>query len=219
MNYQHSFVDGRPCSLPAGKAVCVGRNYAEHAKELNNPVPDAPLLFMKPATSFAMLAPAVAIPSDTPCHHELEISLLIGRPLTKASADDIRTAVIGVGLGLDLTLRDRQQMLKAQGHPWEMAKAFDGALPLSAFVVPELLPAWTDLRFSLDINGQRRQRGHSADMLTPIVPLLVYLTRYFTLMPGDVVMTGTPSGVAQLHSGDQLHLELNDQFFFDTQIL
>lgn len=218
-SYRHVFLDGSACPYPNGKAVCVGRNYAQHAKELNNPVPEQPLLFLKPSTSFTALSPAFSVPADADCHHELELALLIGAPLRQASAEQAQAAIVGVGLGLDLTLRDRQQALKTAGHPWELAKAFDGALPLSPFVKPATLPALADLQFSLSVNGERRQQGDARDMITPAIPLIVYLTRYFTLLPGDVVMTGTPAGVAALRPGDRLQLELAGQFRFDSTVV
>ncbi|NQD38846.1 fumarylacetoacetate hydrolase family protein [Permianibacter sp. IMCC34836] len=219
MSYRHQFLDGRICELPVGKAVCVGRNYAQHAKELNNPVPEQPLLFLKPSTSMVPLSPSFSLPADAgDCHHELEVALLIGQRLTAATAEQARAAIVGVSLGLDLTLRDRQQALKTAGHPWEIAKAFDGALPLAPFLDPTALPDLTALEFSLEINGALRQHGSTADMLTPILPLLVYMTRFFTLLPGDVVMTGTPAGVAALRAGDQLVLTLADRARFVTRV-
>ncbi len=221
-HYQHQFLHGEPCPWPAGKAVCVGRNYAEHAKELNNPVPTTPLLFLKPNTSMVPLSPSFALPADAgDCHHELELSILIGAPLTQASSEQAAAAIAGIGLGLDLTLRDSQQALKTAGQPWEIAKAFDGALPLSPFVARanwrDAAP-WQQAQFSLLVNGALRQRGSATDMITPVLPLLVYLTRIFTLLPGDVVMTGTPAGVAALQRGDQLELVLDGYGRFLTQV-
>ncbi|MEK6789363.1 MAG: fumarylacetoacetate hydrolase family protein [Pseudomonadota bacterium] len=213
MIYQHQWQDGSPVSWPVGKVVCVGRNYAAHARELGNAVPEAPILFLKPATALVPLGPDFAIPSGRgSCHHETEISLLIGSTLTgQVSAPEARAAIAGITLGLDLTLRDVQNQLKQQGHPWEVAKAFDGAAPMAAFAP---LPATTDLAdlcFTLTVNGGVRQQGHSEDMITGIVALLQFIATIFTLQPGDVVMTGTPEGVAALNSGDELVLALGEQ--------
>lgn len=216
--YQHRWIDGQLIGLGVSKAVCVGRNYAQHAQELNNPIPETPLLFLKPSTAFVALQPEFSIPSDTACHHELEIAVLIGETLRQASATDIQRSVIGLTVGLDLTLRDRQQQLKDKGHPWEMAKAFDGALPLASFVPVARCGDWTSLQCQLTVNGALRQNGQASDMLTPIVPLIEYITRFFTLLPGDVVMTGTPAGVAALQSGDTLSLEFLQQFRFETRV-
>lgn len=209
MNYEHQYLDGRAIDLPVGKVVCVGRNYAAHARELNNPVPETPILFLKPRTAIVPMAPAFAIPAGRgECHHETEIALLIGQPLTNASEAEALDAIVGIGLGLDLTLRDVQNELKAKGHPWEVAKAFDGACPLSPFQAPAAFPDLADIRFSLLVNGVERQAGHSADMITPMLKLLSYISTIFTLEPGDVVLTGTPAGVAALKSGDELELKL-----------
>ncbi|MCJ8170414.1 fumarylacetoacetate hydrolase family protein [Atopomonas sediminilitoris] len=212
MSYQHQYTDGALIHFPLGKVVCVGRNYAEHAKELNNPIPTEPLLFIKPATAVVSLSQGVCLPQGrSDVHHEAEIAVLIGKPLAhKVSAQEAREAIVGIGAALDLTLRDLQSKLKEKGHPWEVAKAFDGACPLTGFVAPECFEDLADIPVSLTVNGQLRQQGNSAEMLTPILPLLQYIAQHFTLLPGDVVLTGTPAGVAALAAGDQLTLALGD---------
>lgn len=235
MDYQHQWHGGAATNMPVGKLVCVGRNYAAHARELGNEVPDAPIIFLKPSTSAVALAPDFALPvGQGACHYETEITLLIGQRLSATaptqasaetasatvpvSAEQARAAIAGMGLGLDLTLRDKQHALKASGQPWELAKAFDGAAPLSGFVPIAQCPDVADVHFSLHINGECRQRGHSADMITPIVALLQFISRYITLLPGDVVMTGTPAGVAALHPGDALTLQLADLATWQTRV-
>lgn len=216
--YKHQFVNGN-CALPAGKVVCVGRNYAEHAKELNNPVPDAPIIFLKPSTALQTLDVPVTWPAEFgACHHELEMSILIGQRAGKVSAAEALRYVEGVGIGLDLTLRELQNQLKAKGHPWELAKAFDGACPLGPFVDPAEFPDLRSVSLELSINGETRQKGNTADMLTPVGELIAYISRYFTLEPGDVIMTGTPAGVGPLKSGDQLTLVLDGRFQFRTRV-
>ncbi|EZQ19636.1 MULTISPECIES: fumarylacetoacetate hydrolase family protein [Halopseudomonas] len=210
MTYQHQFSDGTPIDLPLGKVVCVGRNYAEHARELNNPVPSEPLLFIKPATSVVPLANGFRLPTGRGAvHYETEIALLIGTPLSGTiSPADAAGAIAGVGLALDLTLRELQDQLKAKGHPWERAKAFDAACPLSPFVRLEQAPALNAIPLQLTINGELRQQGNSADMITPIIALLQHIAGVFTLLPGDVVITGTPAGVGVLNAGDELELAI-----------
>ena len=210
MPYQHRFADGSLANLPMGKVVCVGRNYAEHAKELNNPVPTEPLLFIKPATAVVDMAEPLVMPAGRGAvHYETEIAVLIGETLTGAvSATEAEAAIAGVGLALDLTLRELQDELKAKAHPWERAKAFDGACPLSMFVRREQAGDLSALALQLRINGELRQDGTSADMLTPIVTLLQHIAPVFSLLPGDVVITGTPKGVGQLHSGDELQASI-----------
>jgi len=217
--YQHHWKDGTPVHLPLGKIVCVGRNYAEHARELNNPVPDEPLLFIKPATSAVHITRPLEVPRDQgEVHFETELAVLIGRPLTNASAREVEAAILGYGLALDLTLRDVQTKLKEKGHPWERAKAFDGACPLSPFVPAEKITG-DNIHFTLDVNGKRQQTGDTDDMLNPIAPLIAHMSKHFTLEPGDVVLTGTPKGVGPLVSGQTLSLELEDVLFVETHVV
>lgn len=218
MSYQH-ILDGKPLDLPVGKVVCVGRNYVEHAKELNNPVPTSPILFIKPSTAVVALEPGFAIPHDQgECHHELEMAVLIGQPLKNADEAAAKNAVLGYGIGLDLTLRDLQNKLKEKSHPWEIAKAFDGANPLSAFVSADRIadPEHTDIE--LTVNGAVRQKGNTSDMITPVYKLLAFMSRHFTLLPGDVVMTGTPAGVTALQAGDQLELRLAGEIACSSRV-
>ncbi|EMP56098.1 fumarylacetoacetate (FAA) hydrolase [Marinobacter santoriniensis NKSG1] len=217
-DYQHHWKDSTPVHLPLGKIVCVGRNYAEHARELNNPVPDEPLLFIKPSTAAVHITRPIDLPRGRgEVHFETELAVLIGRPLTAASASEVESAILGYGLALDLTLRDVQSQLKEKGHPWERAKAFDGACPLSPFVAADKLPR-DNIHFSLDIDGKRCQTGDTRDMLNPIVPLIAHMSSQFSLMPGDVVLTGTPRGVGPLSPGQTLTLELEDLLFLQTQV-
>ena len=220
MNTFQLMLNQQPFSAPLGKLVCVGRNYAAHAAELNNPIPDQPLLFMKPATSAADLTKPVNLTGQTyPVHYETEIALLVGQPLTQASPEEAISAIAGVGLALDLTLRALQSELKAKGYPWERAKAWDGACPLSGFVSADQVHDWSNLRLGLKINGEMRQVGSASEMLMPIPNLLAHISQTFTLLPGDVVLTGTPEGVGVLHSGDQLYLELNDFISIRTEVV
>lgn len=205
-------LDQKECAHGLGKVVCVGRNYAAHAKELNNPIPSEPILFIKPASSAIPLAPTFSIPQDQgSVHHELEIAILIGKPLLNANEDDVAEAIIGLGLGLDLTLRDVQAKLKEKGHPWERAKSFDGACPLTEFVSTDklLIDDWQNIGLKLEKNGQLQQQGNSADMLFAILPLIAHMSSNFSLQPGDVILTGTPAGVGPLEVGDSLICELS----------
>ena len=193
------------------KIVCVGRNYADHAKELGNAVPDTPILFIKPPSSLRLLADGIVMPQGLgECHFETELCVRIGTPLKNATREQAVLAIDGVTLGLDLTLRDLQNTLKANGHPWERAKAFDGACLLGEW----LSPAMVDLaqaEFELQINGTQRQYGNSTQMIFDVVGLVAHISQSFSLCVGDVVMTGTPAGVAALQVGDQLRMRLHTQ--------
>ncbi len=220
MNYRHYWLTGKPVNLPVGKAVCVGRNYAAHIRELNNPSPDEPVLFIKPVTAISDLAQPIALPRGRGAvHHEIEVCLLIGKRLTGADADQTSQAVMAVGLGLDLTLRDVQSRQKERGLPWEVAKAFDGSCPLSGFVPIEQIDHLDDLAFSLSVNNQVQQQGNTRQMLTRIPELLSFISQHFSLLPGDIVMTGTPAGVGPLISGDKLELAMDELISVRTQCL
>jgi 2-keto-4-pentenoate hydratase/2-oxohepta-3-ene-1,7-dioic acid hydratase in catechol pathway len=197
-------------SVLPSKIVCVGRNYADHAKELGNAIPKRPVLFIKPPSSLIGLEEGIRWdPQLGECHFECEIALRIDRRLSKET--DPETALKAIGaltLGLDLTLRDLQNELKQLGEPWERAKAFDGACVLADWVaVPEKVD-WSDLQLRFLQNGVEKQHGSSQQMLFDIASLLVNISHSFSLNPGDVVMTGTPKGVAALQPNDQLRMLL-----------
>lgn len=197
-------LNGQPFAHALGKIVCVGRNYAAHAAELNNPIPTEPLLFMKPATAAADLHQPVALPQGRGAvHHEVEMAVLIGAPLHHADESATRAAIAGVGLALDLTLRDIQDRLKRDGQPWERAKAFDGAYPMSGFIRIDPLDLQS-LTLQLWRNGHLQQQGSTRDMLFSVCALMAEISCHFSLLPGDIVSTGTPAGVGPLHSGDAL---------------
>ena len=211
MSYRHHWMDGTPIDLPLGKAVCVGRNYAAHARELGNEVPTEPLLFMKPASAFCSLDEPLQLPRDQgEVHHEVEMVALIGKRLRHADEEEVRFGIEGYGIGLDLTLRDVQNRLKEKGQPWELAKGFDGAAPLSGFIDARGVSVKQQLKLSLAVNGEMRQSGHTGLMLFPTFALIAHMSRHFTLEPGDVIFTGTPAGVAPLTSGDELLMKLGN---------
>jgi 2-keto-4-pentenoate hydratase/2-oxohepta-3-ene-1,7-dioic acid hydratase in catechol pathway len=219
MTYQHSFEDGTPCQLPAGKVVCVGRNYVDHIKELDNPMPTEPILFIKPATSLQPFSEPVTVPAYSHnCHHETELAVLVGEKLFCGDRESADKAIAGFGIALDLTLRDIQQGLKEKGLPWEKAKAFDGSCPISPFVKKGQLANPQDTMLKLLVNGAVQQEESTKLMITGILDLMVYMSAFFTLMPGDVILTGTPAGVSQLNSGDRLELELDGRFRYTVSV-
>lgn len=216
-DYFHRASDESLLSFPAGKVVCVGRNYADHILELNNATPDEPLLFIKPVTSLCHLEQPIQLPNGQgQCHNELEVAVLIGDKLTKASEESALKGIWGCGLGLDLTLRDVQSQLKAKGLPWERAKGFDNACPLSNFIPIEQISNIQDIDFTLHINNQLMQQGNTGLMLYNIGSLISEISHTFTLLPGDVVMTGTPKGVGPLHSGDKIVCQFNQTMVVTT---
>lgn len=194
-----------------GKVVCVGRNYAEHARELGNEIPKSPILFMKPASSVVsvrhdIVRPNPAMHGET--HYEAELCIQLAADLSAATAEQARQAIGGVTLGLDLTLRDLQSKLKEKGHPWERAKCFDGACVLADWVDSQAFGDFSHIEYQLYINDELKQDGDSALMLFPVYELLAEISHAFSLQAGDVIMTGTPSGVGILQAGDVLKLKL-----------
>jgi 5-carboxymethyl-2-hydroxymuconate isomerase len=195
--------------FPIGKILCIGRNYSDHIKELGNPTPDAPVIFIKPASSVIAEGEAIVIPSYShDCHHEAELALLIGRKGKDIPVDRAMEAIAGYGVGIDLTLRDVQSELKKKGLPWEIAKGFDTSCPLSAFVEASGVADPQNLQIRMTVNGEVRQDGNTSMMIHRIPSIISYMSGRFTLEPGDVILTGTPAGVSRIVSGDRLMAEI-----------
>lgn len=197
-------------SISANNVFCIGRNYADHAKELNNPVPSAPIVFLKPNSCLCTQDTPIVLPSiSSDVHHEVELVLAIGKTgknITEETAEDY---IQSVGIGIDFTARDLQQIAKEKGHPWSVAKGFDTFAPVSTFIpAHEIDFSNTDIQLS--VNGITRQSGNTRDMLFTIPKLIAYLSTIFTLNEGDLIFTGTPSGVAAIKSGDAITASLND---------
>ncbi len=210
--YQHRDWQGSLLDFPVNKVVCVGSNYRNHIKEMGSATPTEPVLFIKPETALCDIRQPLAIPQhDGEVHHEVELAILIGLPLKQADEDHVARAIAGYGVALDLTLRELQAKFKKAGQPWEKAKGFDGSCPISGFIPVSEFGDAQQAELSLTVNGELRQQGNTRDMITPILPLIAYMSRYFTLRPGDIILTGTPEGVAKLTSGDALTLSLNTQ--------
>ena len=217
--YSHRLVSGGEFHHVPTKAVCVGQNYAAHARELGNAVPDEPLLFIKPLTAMRAFGDTLPLATRFGSHHyETEMTLLIGQTLCCASADAARAAVAGVGVGLDLTRRELQTELRGRGHPWERCKGFDGACVLSPFAPCDDTLDLQDQHLRLWRNGELVQDGHTADMVFPAAQLLADISHSFTLLPGDVVMTGTPEGAGALEPGDWLEASLEGRVWASTRI-
>jgi 2-keto-4-pentenoate hydratase/2-oxohepta-3-ene-1,7-dioic acid hydratase in catechol pathway len=192
-----------------GKIVCLARNYAEHARELGNETPAAPVLFMKPATSVIGDGEAVRIPAfSEECHYEVELALLIGRECRSVSTEQAMEYVAGYGTAIDMTLRDVQSALKSKGLPWEIAKGFDTACPLSDFVPATAVADPHTLHLRLSVNGALHQDGCSRDMIHRVPQIIAHISAIFTLQPGDVILTGTPAGVGRVVAGDVMEAEI-----------
>lgn len=202
-------IKGQQQVMTVGKIICIGRNYAEHIKELGNVAPDSPVLFMKPASCIVPDGGTVIIPGySEECHHEVELAVLIGKQIKNVQPADALQYAAGYGVAIDLTLRDVQNQLKRKGHPWEMAKAFDTSCPLSDFVPAEMVTDTRNLPLKLSVNGELRQNGNSSDMMRSVADIIAIMSHYFTLEQGDILLTGTPAGVGALHRGDQIVAEI-----------
>ncbi|MCL5030144.1 MAG: fumarylacetoacetate hydrolase family protein [Bacteroidetes bacterium] len=205
--------------IPIGKIVCVGRNYAEHAKELGNEIPEKPVIFLKPSSSVIYSGDKIIYPSfSNEMHHETELVLLIGRKIKNADEKESEEAIIGYGLGLDMTLRDVQNELKKKGHPWTIAKCFDTSAVLSDFVLKEKYQLTLNEEISLTINGEIRQKEKLNMMLFPPVKVVQYISSLMTLEEGDLVFTGTPKGVSKVERGDKLHAEISGMNYLDCSV-
>jgi 5-carboxymethyl-2-hydroxymuconate isomerase len=195
--------------LPIGKILCIGRNYVEHIKELGNEAPAAPVIFMKPASSVIGHGEEVVIPaySDN-CHHEAELALLVGKSSKNISEEEALSCLAGYGVAIDLTLRDVQDELKQKGLPWDIAKGFDTACPLSEFVPAGKVADPQDLVITMRVNGELRQNCSTALMIHTSAKIISHLSEIFRLEPGDIILTGTPAGVSRVVADDRLTAEI-----------
>jgi 2-keto-4-pentenoate hydratase/2-oxohepta-3-ene-1,7-dioic acid hydratase in catechol pathway len=190
--------------MKPGKIVGIGRNYKEHVKELSNPMPAEPVIFLKAPTSLTAPGEPVVLPPESErVEHEGEIAVVIGRRIKRASSEEARAAVLGVTCADDVTARDLQR----KDPCFSRAKSFDTFCPLGPAV--RIGADLEDLEVVTRVNGKERQRGHARDMTWGIVDLVVYASRMMTLEPGDVLLTGTPSGVGPLQDGDQVEIEVS----------
>jgi acylpyruvate hydrolase len=194
------------------KMICIGRNYSEHARELNNPVPSEPVFFMKPESAqLRNNQPFIYPEFSKDIHYEAELVLhvcKVGRNIQEKFAG---TYYDGIGVGLDFTARDLQQKAKEKGLPWEMAKAFDFSAPVSKFIPLSTFADLANIRFGLFKNGELVQQGNSSDMIFSFDKIISYVSRFVTLKQGDYIFTGTPAGVGPVQIGDRLEAFIEDK--------
>lgn len=201
------------------KIIAIGRNYAEHAKELNNPVPGLPVIFMKPDTALLKDNKPFYHPAfSEDIHHEIEIVLKIckeGKHINEKFAPDYFDEI---ALGVDFTARDIQTRHKEKGLPWELAKAFDNSAPVSEFLPKSQFADLHNLNFSLDVNQQTRQQGNTQNMLFSFEYIIAFVSQYITLKKGDLIFTGTPQGVSKVNVGDRLQGYIEGQQLLDFYV-
>lgn len=214
-------VHGRTERFPVHRIYCVGRNFAEHAREMGVEAPKGnPVFFMKPADA-VIQSSAIPYPGATDdLHHEVELVVALGtcipEPLTLANAEN---AIFGYAVGLDLTRRDLQAIAKEKRLPWDTAKGFDASAPVSALVECAQANISPETLLRLHVNGEVRQQAILADMIFSVPEILLALSKLYTLQSGDLIFMGTPSGVAALHRGDALHAELAGIVAFEGSIV
>ena len=197
-------------SITVGKIVCLGSNYAEHAKEMKTEVPRAPVVFLKPGTALLHDGEDVVLPPfSSELHHEVEMVIVIGKEGKNVPIRAAYEYVAGYAVGLDMTLRDVQDQAKKKGLPWSVAKGFDTSAPVSAILRKELIDDPHNLDISLKVNGQIRQHSNTSKMVFRVHDAVSYLSGVFTLEPGDLIFTGTPEGVGRVVPGDMLEATLD----------
>lgn len=208
IDVQHA--DGISHPLPVTNIYCVGLNYSEHIQEMKSQRPEEPVIFLKPASSLLSQPETLAYPAHLTqdMHHEVEIVVALGSGGYQVPVEKSLDLITAYGIGLDLTLRDRQSIAKQQGKPWAVAKGFKDSAPVSDFVSADQIADPQNLSFELHVNQALRQQGNSSQMLFSIAEIIAYLSTVFELQAGDLIFTGTPAGVGSLQQGDQADVRL-----------
>jgi 2-keto-4-pentenoate hydratase/2-oxohepta-3-ene-1,7-dioic acid hydratase in catechol pathway len=203
-------IPGTP--LKVENIFCIGRNYAEHAIELGNPIPTEPVVFLKPTSSICYSEGKLRLPKQSSrVDHEVEIVVAIGKSGRDLDEKSALGVLDSIGVGIDFTARDLQDKAKEKALPWAVSKGFDSFAAISSFVTcPKDAAKLANLHFTLHVNGVLKQTGHTAEMLNSIPRIVSYLSGIFTLSPGDLIFTGTPKGVAPLSAGDEMIARLED---------
>lgn len=188
-----------------GKLLCIGRNYAEHAAEMKREVPDEPMVFLKPASAIIRTGETVQLPPQSrEVHHEVELVAAIGKKGKNIPQNEALDHVAAYAVGLDMTARDLQAKAKEKRHPWSVAKGFDTFAPLGPLTPAAAIEDPHDLQLQLSVNGETRQDASTQHLIFPVQELVHYCSQIFTLTPGDLLYTGTPSGVGPVEDGDEV---------------
>ena len=212
-----TFDDGD--SLAPSKIIGVGLNYAAHIEEMKNIRPSEPVLFLKPSTSLCDFYKPILIPKNMgSVHHELELAVCIGKECSDVGKKEAKDYIAGFGMALDLTLRDIQTTAKEKGKPWAVAKGFDNSCPVTSFYKRNIDEV-NDNLILLDLNGTIKQSAKTGLMLFKIDELISYISGIFKLLPGDIILTGTPSGVGPIASGDKIKASIEKLVMAETTII
>jgi len=201
------------------KIICIGRNYADHAKEMNAATPNEPMFFMKSDVSLLRPGTPFFYPNfSKDIHYECEIVVKIDRVGKNIAQKFAHKYYSEIGLGIDFTARDLQQKCKEKGHPWEIAKSFEGSAAISGEFIHKSKLDLSSINFSMTQNSTEVQNGNSSDMLFSIDTVISYISQFMTLKKGDLIYTGTPKGVGPVQIGDELHGFIGEQKMFELKI-
>ena len=201
------------------KIICIGRNYVDHAKELNNPLPKTPLFFLKPETSLLLRNRPFYYPDfSTDIQYEAELVLRISKVGKNIPLSFAQTYYEEIGIGIDFTARDLQEQCKKEGHPWEIAKGFDFSAPIGTFVHKKNFNDVHNINFHLDINGKTVQQGNSKQMIFSFETIIAHISQFIMLKMGDLIFTGTPAGVGKVNVGDKLEAFIENERLLSFQV-
>ncbi len=215
----HYRIEGKAGEQPVRSIYGIGRNYAAHAEELNNPVPGKPIIFLKPLSSLCYNGDTVFIPKlSDDVHHEVELLLSIGKKGRDISREEAFDFIEGAGLVIDFTARDLQAEAARNGHPWTVAKGFDTFTAISDLKPASAYKNLQDIDLELRVNDEVRQQDSTSLMLFPISDVIYHLSQVVTLQPGDLIMTGTPKGVAAIAEGDRITASLGGEQLLDLHV-
>src|ERR1035437_663520 len=201
------------------KIICIGRNYVEHAKEMNSAIPTEPIFFLKPDTALIKDNQPFYYPEfSKEIHHEVELVLKISKAGKNIQTQFANKYYDEIGIGIDFTARDLQEQCKKKGLPWEKAKAFDGAAPIGMFINKKQFKDEKNISFHLNINGNKVQKGKTKNLLFLFDTIVAYVSKFFTLKTGDLIYTGTPEGVGPVSIGDRLEAYIENEKLLEFEI-
>jgi len=201
------------------KIICIGRNYVDHIRELNNAVPSSPVFFLKPDTALLIRnRPFYYPPFSTQIHYEAELVLKICKVGKNIQKQFAHTYYDEIGIGLDMTARDIQDAAKQKGLPWAIAKGFDQSAPIGRFISKSGFPDMKNIRFHLNLNGTTVQNGNSGLMIYDFDDIIMHISQYMTLRTGDYIFTGTPAGVGPIKEGDKLEAFIEDEKLLECRV-
>ena len=206
--------------MQVNNIFCVGKNYAEHAKEMGGDVPTEPIIFLKPTSAIIADNESVILPKKSKnVHHEVELTILIGKRGRNIPPEKAMQYVAGYGVGLDITMRDIQNEAKKEGNPWTIAKGFYTSAPLSTFADAKIVSDPNNVEITLEVNGTIRQHSNTRNMIFSVAQLVAYISSIFSIEEGDIIYTGTPEGVAPIVAGDILDAKIKDVATLHTNVV